>query len=363
MSPSVESRTGARRPDPPAPPVGSRTWTIGQTPWREHEEHPGGRTSVVLDNDYSGDPDGLYQLAHHLLSPSVRIAAVVGSRLPRTGRHASSPDTARDGELAALDLFARMGLASTELIHRGSPDPLPAPGSPAPSAATAAIIGSAMLASPEQPLLYLAGGGLTDLATALLVEPRIAERILLVWIGGGEHPGQAAAPPGASGVECNLGFDVPAAQVVFDTQPLRIWQVPRDAYRQCLVSETELRRRVGRSGRLGGFLYGMVRSAYHRAPDVREPLPESYVLGDSPLVLLSALRSAFEPDPASSSWHARPTPRIAPDGSYLDAPGAREMRVYSRLDTRLMLDDLYLKLEEFSQWQDGPAPSEGRSTS
>lgn len=29
------------------------------------------RLGGISDNDYSGDPDGLFQLAHHLLSPSV----------------------------------------------------------------------------------------------------------------------------------------------------------------------------------------------------------------------------------------------------------------------------------------------------
>ena len=36
------------------------------------------RIRVITDNDYSGDPDGLVQLAHLLLSPSVDIRAVVG---------------------------------------------------------------------------------------------------------------------------------------------------------------------------------------------------------------------------------------------------------------------------------------------
>ena len=37
------------------------------------------RMRVIIDNDFAGDPDGLLQLAHHLLSPSVDIRAVIGS--------------------------------------------------------------------------------------------------------------------------------------------------------------------------------------------------------------------------------------------------------------------------------------------
>ena len=41
----------------------------------------GPRFRVISDNDYAGDPDGLFQLAHHLLSPSVEMRAVIGSHL------------------------------------------------------------------------------------------------------------------------------------------------------------------------------------------------------------------------------------------------------------------------------------------
>ena len=39
------------------------------------------RYRVIVDNDFSGDPDDLFQLAHHVLSPSVEIPVVIGSHL------------------------------------------------------------------------------------------------------------------------------------------------------------------------------------------------------------------------------------------------------------------------------------------
>jgi purine nucleosidase len=41
-----------------------------RTPWTAAG---GPRMRVVSDNDYSGDPDGLVQLAHHALSTSVDL--------------------------------------------------------------------------------------------------------------------------------------------------------------------------------------------------------------------------------------------------------------------------------------------------
>ena len=39
------------------------------------------RTRVLIDNDFAGDPDGLFQLVHHALSPSVEIPVVISSHL------------------------------------------------------------------------------------------------------------------------------------------------------------------------------------------------------------------------------------------------------------------------------------------
>ena len=39
------------------------------------------RMRVIVANDFSGDPDGLFQLVHLLLSPSVEIRAIIGSHL------------------------------------------------------------------------------------------------------------------------------------------------------------------------------------------------------------------------------------------------------------------------------------------
>ncbi|MDO4309997.1 MAG: hypothetical protein Q4C43_04645 [Prevotella sp.] len=40
-----------------------------------------GRIKVILDNDFAGDPDGLFALAQLVESPSVDIRAIIGSHL------------------------------------------------------------------------------------------------------------------------------------------------------------------------------------------------------------------------------------------------------------------------------------------
>jgi purine nucleosidase len=77
---------------------------------------------------------------------------------------------------------------------------------------------------------------------------------------------------------------------------------------------------------------------------------ETYGLGHQPLVLLTALQTAFEPDPGSCESVERPAPRVGPDGSFVADLDGRPIRVFTRLDTRLMFEDLFLKLAEHARW-------------
>ena len=53
-----------------------------------------------------------------------------------------------------------------------------------PSDAANAIIKEAMRDDTKLPLYIVCGAGLTDLASAFLMEPKIASRLTLIWIGG-----------------------------------------------------------------------------------------------------------------------------------------------------------------------------------
>ncbi|CAH0140359.1 nucleoside hydrolase [Microbacterium sp. Bi128] len=334
----------------PPPRYATKSWSLGNAPWQKIAPRGVARARVIIDNDFSGDPDDLYQLVHHLLSTTVEIPLVVGSHLREGDPFDPGPDTAANAVRVVHDVFARLGLDSTDVIVQGSDLPLTDRTSPQPSAAAEAIIAEAMR-DDDRPLFFVAGGGLTDLASAYLMEPRIAEKMTVIWIGGGEHEGLAVPPPNAMPIEYNLLIDVAAGQVVFNDSPLTIWQVARDVYRQCLVSDAELRIRVAATGPVGEYLYNETAEVMRRTELEGRGPAETYALGDSPLVLLTVLQSLFEADASSSRHLTRPTPQIGDDGHYVDRPDARPMRVYTWVDTRLMFEDFYLKLREFSDWQ------------
>jgi inosine-uridine nucleoside N-ribohydrolase len=306
------------------------------------------RARVVSDNDYAGDPDGLVQLAQLVLSPSVVVPFVIGSHLPAHG-FTNTVDSAARAAVAARRVVELCGrdvnvIAGVERALTSRTEPIE-------SDAARAIVAEAMRDDTDLPLFVACGGGLTEIASAWLIEPRIGERVTLVWIGGHEHPGTAEPPPGGGDLEFNTSIDPLAAQVVFNDSDLPIWQVPRNVYRTAIASRAELMVRMRPHGELGHHLFDALADAYERVKSMDMQLGEVWVMGDSPLVSLTALWTGFEPAPASSPWVTVPCPRILDSGLYEARPDGRPLRVFTDVDSRLMLEDLYAKLALHAEGQ------------
>jgi purine nucleosidase len=305
---------------------------------------------MILDNDFAGDPDGLFQLAHHALCRSVRIALVVGSHFP--ARFGSGHDAA-DSAASAREVLSLIKRDGAQPIVAGSETPIASRAAWKPGAAAAAIVREAMRDDVHEPLVYAAGAGLTDLALAWLSEPRIGRRIKLIWIGGNPHPdfGSKVAEP-----EFNFSIDPIAAQVLFNESDIEIWQVPSDTYTQMIFSTAELEE-LAATGPLGAYLKARVDSVpamLAKLPGMPAvPMNDVYVLGDSPLVTLSALLPPMRPEPTSSRYRTVPTPRLSSDGSYVARPDGRAMRVYTEIDAGLTFRDMMARFRIAAR---SPAP-------
>ena len=303
------------------------------------------RFRVITDNDYAGDPDGVVQLAHHLLSPTVEIRGIISSHLRAGDDWDTTGDSVAAGIDAVRELADVMKIQELPPLVAGSRSPLTDLHTPAISAGAQLIIDEANRSNVNTPLYVVCGGSLTSIATAWLIDPSISKKLTVIWIGGPEYPGHRDLPPNPMPIEYNLLEDVIAGQVVFNLSDLAVWQIPRNMYRDCNASLAEMIVRMKERSKLGEYLFEKISVAARRTIEQTGYFSEMYSLGDSPLVLLTALQTGFEPAPASSRWVDHERPQINSVGKYEFVGREETVRVFTLLDVRMMLEDMYAKFE------------------
>lgn len=285
---------------------------------------------VITDTDACNEADDQFAIVHALLSPKFDnvgfIAAHFGDKRTKESMNESYEELER--------IFDKMHFDKTGVIYKGAKHALPNMNTPVDSEGARLIIREAMK-DDARPLYITFLGPLTDLASAYLLEPRIAGRFTAIWIGGGQYP--------AGGMEFNLGNDVLAARVVFNSN-ITLWQVPKNVYEMMPVSLAELEYRVLPCGEIGKYLLDQLiehlqtdsprKSAFRTG--------ETWVLGDSPAVGLILYEHRFE-------FEYIPAPQITADQNYVFTNLNRPIRVYKRVDPRLILEDMYCKLALFGQ--------------
>jgi purine nucleosidase len=300
----------------------------------------GPRRRVLFLNDLSGDIDGLFAAVHAILSPSIDLRAMIGTGTGTPG------ETAEKSAALAREMLRLTGRTGRARVYEGAPGKLTAAGAAVRSAGTQAIIEEAMRSDTALPLFVAVGGGLTEVASALMIEPKIAERLTLVWIGGDAYPA------GGTG-EYNFGIDPLAAQFIFNETSVPIWQIPRSVYATCIVSDTELEAFVAPCGTIGAWLYAKIFELSEKLGKLKLNTGETWTLGDSPLVVLTALNdwvpSSFGPSFAyertgSSLFDEVVAPHLNVDGTFAPRPQGRKIRAYRSVDTRMMFDDFFAKL-------------------
>ena len=286
------------------------------------------RVRLITDTDAKNEADDDFAVVQALLSPKIENVGLVGA-------HYGSRDL--DGmEKSVTELKTivdKMGFTGNIPILHGAPHAMSNMADPVESEASDFIIQEAMK-NDERPLFAIFLGPLTDLAAAYLIEPRIAKRLTAIWIGGGAYPN--------GGEEFNLGNDIRAANVILSSD-IELWQVPKNVYEMMPVSFAELEYRVRPCGEIGRYLCEQLMehamTELPRKSSFRSG--ESWVLGDSPAVGLIIYEDRF-----SFKWMQAPT--IGKDMNYIYTNRYRPIRVYEKIDSRLILEDFYSKLALFS---------------
>lgn len=211
-------------------------------------QKPGKPVDVVLDTDTFNEIDDQYALSY-LVRSTEKLNTLAVYAAPFSNEKAATPlegmEKSYDEILRILSLCGNKDLCNQ--VFKGSPAYLPDEKTPVDSPAAQDLIEKAMAHSPENPLYVVAIGAITNVASALLMKPEIADRIVVVWLGGNAH----FWPQNS---EFNMAQDIAAARIIFNSAPLV--QLPcMGVVTHLTTTEPELRHHLKGKSALGDYLY------------------------------------------------------------------------------------------------------------
>ena len=276
---------------------------------------------VILDTDAKNEVDDQFAIVQAVLSESFDMRGIIAAHYGDE----KSKQSMQDSYDEITKVLSMLGIKDIP-VFRGGEKALVSENVAMESEGARLIVEEAMKED-ERPLYVAFLGPLTDIASALLMEPAIANKnITVIWIGGRDWP--------TGGWEYNLKKDVCAANVVFRSN-VQLWQVPRNVYRMMPVSHAELWTRVYPHGEIGRYLAENVvvfNNEWKSRPG------EYRILGDSPAIGIMLYNDCGE-------WEWKPAPEFDENMNYVHNGKHRPIRVYKNVDARFILEDLYAKLE------------------
>jgi inosine-uridine nucleoside N-ribohydrolase len=291
---------------------------------------PQGRLRCVLDTDTYNEIDDQFALVQMILSPErLDLQAIYAA--PFYNDRSSGPGQGMEFSYQEiLRLLERLDVKPDGLVHRGVTEYVGLQKVAQPAAAVDDLISRARRGSSDNPLYVVAIAAISNVASALLKAPDIADKMVVVWLGGSalEWPNQQ---------EFNLKQDVGGAQVMFDSG-VPVVNVPCMGVVSHLHSTVpEIERYVEPHGEIGKFL----------AMRFKEYADDGDYLGWSKEIWdMAPVGWLLDADWAPSVLV--PTPILTDNTTYSVDRGRHLMRYVTYIRRDPILKDFFLKLAAHS---------------
>ena len=289
-----------------------------------------GIVKVILDTDTYNEIDDQFALVQMLFSQN-RINTLSINAAPFS-MNDRSDNPEKGMELSYVEIFRlleKIDFKKNNFVFKGSTKYIGFDKKPINSPAADNIIENALRCSENEPLYVIAIGAITNVASAILKEPEIINKIVVVWLGG-----NALYWPENN--EFNLKQDIGGAQVLFDSG-VSLVLVPCKGVTSHLISTvSEIEKYIEPHGQIGKFL-AMRFKEYNNnhkgwSKEIWDMAAISWVLNE-------------EWAPTSIA----PSPILLDDKSWAFNENRHPIKIVYEIKRDLILKDFIEKLENFSK--------------
>jgi purine nucleosidase len=277
---------------------------------------------VIIDTDYSNEVDDAFALTYALLSPlQIKIHSIQAAPYV----HIKSPEKSVGLDRSVAGIKELLGILGKNHIsvYRGAENFITERMNLPENEAAKNIITAC---KEHDHVTIVAIGALTNIASAIRLEPEIIKNITLVWLGG-----HSFSWPHTK--EFNLEMDPAAVQIVLDSSMSLIWVPCMGVASHLQTNLPEIAAYVKGQGDLGNYLFDV----YFQCTN--DHFAYSRTLWDlAPIAYL--VNNNWTP----SYMHHCPS---LLDGQWHHDPSRRLIKVVRYVDRNEVFKDLFLKLSSF----------------
>jgi purine nucleosidase len=288
-----------------------------------------GRVPVVLSTDVGNEIDDQWAIVYLLLQPKFKVLGVMSAHAPTI----TAPAGKTSYRILVDVVENRMGMYRHPPLIEGGSQPLENSVTAKRSPAVDFLIRTSAGFSKEKRLTVLMIGAATDVASAILLDPSIVDRIRVVQMGFRNEQG---------GDEFNIANDVHAVQAILNSNvPLIIG--PGDVCRASLsLTFAQARKMLAQRGAIGSWLWEEYQAWYFR---VVKPLrvndfSKSWVIWDD-IALAYVL--------GMTTQHTSARPRMRADMKFENLQTDREVTWITDVDQDRLWSDFLKLVDEYQR--------------
>ncbi len=283
---------------------------------------------AILDTDTYNEIDDQFALIYALLTPEcIDLRGVTAA--PFLNNRSTSPADGMEKSYQEIHrIIDLMGFHGRLPVLRGSTSFLPDRVTPVRSEATDFIILEAKRARARgEKLFVMAIGAITNVASALLISPDIANDIVIVWLGGHDHAHE-------HNKEFNLYQDIPASQTVIDSAAPFV-RIPCCHVSSALTAKVAwLGTELADCGKPGEYLFEIFRD-YMKGHE-----NDDKVIWD-----ISAV--SYLTNPQATKWEIIAREKLENDSSWSFPETAARMLIARKIDRGALFHDLFSRLRAY----------------
>jgi purine nucleosidase len=292
-------------------------------------QNPNARVPVVLSTDVGNEIDDQWTITYLLLQPRLDVLGVMSTHAPTL----MAPAGHTSYRILVDVVENRLGMRKHAPLIEGASLPMENAKTPRSSAAVRFLIETSRRFSKDNRLTVLMIGAGTDVASAILTDPTIVDRVRIIQMGFTDEQG---------GNEFNVANDVYAVQAILDADvPLVIG--PGNVCRASLsLTFDQAREMLAMRGAIGAWLWEEYQWWYFRyvKPIRVNDFSKPWVIWDDITVAYVL---------GMTTQHTLPRPRLRDDMTFDQVRTGRTVTWITDVDERRMWADFLSLVDRYQR--------------